>query len=122
MLRGAASNASPSIPSAAGRALLGPKLQEGDRQAPEGFYTVDAKALNPQSRWHRSFNLGFPNAYDRAKGRTGSFLMVHGGCGSVGCYAMTDAVIDEIWRSGDGGAETRPEEIPSAGVPFPAHR
>lgn len=77
---------------------LGPKLHEGDRQAPEGFYTVDAAALNPDSRWHRSFNLGFPNALDRAHDRTGSFLMVHGGCSSIGCYAMTDAVIDEIWR------------------------
>jgi murein L,D-transpeptidase YafK len=77
---------------------LGPKLREGDRQSPEGFYTVDLAALNPQSRWHRSFNLGFPNAVDRAHGRTGSFLMVHGGCSSVGCYAMTDPVIDEIWR------------------------
>ena len=76
---------------------LGPKLHTGDKQAPEGVYTVDARALNPQSRWHRSFNLGFPNAYDRAHGRTGSFLMVHGGCSSVGCYAMTNAVIDEIW-------------------------
>jgi murein L,D-transpeptidase YafK len=77
---------------------LGPKLQEGDRQAPEGFYTVDARALNPNSRWHRSFNLGYPNLLDREYGRTGSYLMVHGGCGSVGCYAMTDPVIDEIWR------------------------
>lgn len=77
---------------------LGPKLRQGDKQAPEGFYTVDAGALNPNSRWHRSFNLGFPNIYDRAYGRTGSFLMVHGGCSSVGCYAMTDAVVDELWR------------------------
>ena len=77
---------------------LGPKLKEGDRQAPEGFYTVSKAQLNPNSRWHRSFNLGFPNAYDRSKGRTGSFLMVHGGCASIGCYAMTDKVVDEIWR------------------------
>jgi murein L,D-transpeptidase YafK len=86
---------------------LGPKLKTGDRQAPEGFYSVDRTALNPNSRWHRSFNLGFPNAYDRAHGRTGSFLMVHGGCGSIGCYAMTNPVIDEIWllinRAFDGG-------------------
>jgi murein L,D-transpeptidase YafK len=77
---------------------LGPKLVEGDAQAPEGFYTVDAKALNPTSRWHRSFNLGFPNAYDRSHGRSGSFLMVHGGCGSIGCFAMTNPVVDEIWK------------------------
>lgn len=89
---------------------LGPKVKEGDRQAPEGFYTVDAKALNPNSAWHRSFNLGYPNAYDRSFGRTGSLLMVHGGCGSIGCYAMTNAVIDEIWTlvtSALGGAQQR---------------
>jgi murein L,D-transpeptidase YafK len=77
---------------------LGPKLKEGDRQAPEGFYTVDSDALNPNSRMHRSFNLGFPNAFDQAHGRTGSFLMVHGGCASIGCFAVTDPAVDEIWR------------------------
>ena len=78
--------------------LIGPKIAQGDRQAPEGFYTVDAAALNPNSRWHRSFNLGYPNAFDQAYGRTGSLLMVHGGCSSVGCFAMTNAVIDEVWQ------------------------
>jgi len=68
---------------------LRPKLKEGDLQAPEGFYTVTKGALNPNSKHHRSFNLGFPNVYDRSKGRTGSDLMVHGGCTSVGCYATT---------------------------------
>jgi murein L,D-transpeptidase YafK len=77
---------------------LGPKLATGDRQAPEGFYTVAADQLNPNSRWHRSFNLGFPNPFDVSYGRSGSALMVHGGCSSVGCYAMTNAVMDEIWR------------------------
>ncbi len=77
---------------------LGPKLKQGDGQAPEGFYTVGAEALNPNSRWYRSFNLGYPNAFDRAYGRTGSLLMVHGGCGSVGCYAMTNGVIAEVWQ------------------------
>ncbi len=77
---------------------LGPKLQEGDRRAPEGFYSVTKEQLNPNSRWHRSFNLGFPNKFDQSHGRTGSFIMVHGGCQSVGCFAMTDPVVDEIWR------------------------
>ena len=77
---------------------LGPKLAEGDGQTPEGFYSVDAKALNPNSRWHRSFNLGVPNAFDKAHARTGSLIMVHGGCASIGCFAMTDPVVDEIWR------------------------
>jgi murein L,D-transpeptidase YafK len=76
---------------------LGPKRKRGDRQAPEGFYTVSKKQLNPNSRWHRSFNLGYPNLFDRAHRRTGDYLMVHGGCSSVGCYAMTNKVVDEIW-------------------------
>lgn len=77
---------------------LGPKFLQGDQQAPEGFYTVDATALNPNSRWYRSFNLGYPNTFDQSHNRTGSLIMVHGGCGSVGCFAMTNAQIDEIWR------------------------
>lgn len=76
---------------------LGPKLREGDRQSPEGFYKVGRGALNPNSSFHLSFNLGFPNAYDATNARTGSFLMVHGDCVSIGCYAMTDAAIEEIY-------------------------
>ena len=77
---------------------LGPKIKTGDRQAPEGFYTISKGQLNPNSRWFRSFNLGFPNLYDQAQGRTGSYLMVHGGCSSVGCYAMTNNVVGEMWE------------------------
>ncbi len=77
---------------------LGPKQKQGDKQSPEGFYTVTKGQLNPNSRWHRSFNLGYPNLYDRAHKRTGDYLMVHGGCSSVGCYAMTNKVVDEIWK------------------------
>ena len=76
---------------------LGPKLVRGDGQSPEGFYAVGAAALNPNSQFHLSFDVGYPNAYDRAKGRTGSALMVHGACVSIGCYAMTDPVMEEIW-------------------------
>jgi len=77
---------------------LGPKQKEGDRQSPEGFYYVTKSRLNPNSRFHLSFNLGYPNRYDRAHGRTGSFLMVHGNCVSIGCYAMTDSKIEEIYE------------------------
>ena len=76
---------------------LGPKLKEGDRQAPEGFYRVKKHQLNPNSKYHLSFNLGYPNRYDRSHNRTGSYLMVHGACASVGCYAMTDEKIEEIY-------------------------
>ncbi|MEO1703103.1 MAG: murein L,D-transpeptidase family protein [Pseudomonadota bacterium] len=75
----------------------GPKYKEGDRQAPEGFYFVGKRHLNPKSSYHLSFNLGFPNRFDRAHGRTGSHLMVHGDCSSAGCYAMTDEYIEEIY-------------------------
>ena len=77
---------------------LGPKHREGDGQSPEGFYFVRPGQMNPNSSYHLSFNLGFPNAYDRAHGRTGSYLMVHGNCVSIGCYAMTDPVIEQIYR------------------------
>ncbi len=76
---------------------LGPKLKEGDNQSPEGFYKIKARQLNPNSSYHLSFNLGFPNAYDKFHKRTGHALMVHGNCVSIGCYAMTDAYIDEIF-------------------------
>lgn len=76
---------------------LGPKLKEGDKQAPEGFYYVTASRMNPNSRFHLSFNLGYPNTYDRAHGRTGSALMVHGSTVSIGCFAMTDERIEEIY-------------------------
>lgn len=76
---------------------LGPKLAEGDKQAPEGFYTIKADQMNPWSRHHLSFNLGFPNEYDQAHERTGSALMIHGGCSSIGCYAVTDEHVEEIY-------------------------
>lgn len=76
---------------------LGPKIREGDRQAPEGFYNITPGLMNPNSDWYLAFNTGFPNTYDRVNGRTGSALMVHGSCSSRGCYAMTDAQIQEIY-------------------------
>jgi murein L,D-transpeptidase YafK len=81
---------------------LGPKTRRGDLQSPEGFYFVRPRQLNPVSRFHLSFNIGYPNAYDRAFGRTGSALMVHGNCVSIGCYAMTDRNIEEIYTLVDG--------------------
>jgi len=79
---------------------LGPKVREGDRQAPEGFYAISPGQMNPQSAYYLSFNTGYPNAYDRSLGHTGSQLMVHGDCSSRGCYAMTDEQIAEIYALG----------------------
>ena len=76
---------------------LGPKIRQGDRQAPEGFYTITPGLMNPNSNYYLAINTGFPNAYDRANGRTGAFLMIHGDCSSAGCYAMTDEQVAEIY-------------------------
>ena len=76
---------------------LGPKIKEGDRQSPEGFYTITPGLMNPRSSYYLAFNTGFPNKFDRVHGRTGSDLMVHGDCSSRGCYAMTDEGIAEIY-------------------------
>jgi murein L,D-transpeptidase YafK len=76
---------------------LGPKLSEGDKQTPEGFYTVTGRQLHRIGRWPKALNLGFPNAFDKVHARTGSYILVHGGCSSVGCFAMTNTVIEEIF-------------------------
>ena len=80
---------------------LGPKLETGDKQSPEGFYRVGADQMNPWSKYHLSFNLGYPNEFDQAHDRTGAALMVHGRCSSEGCYAMTDYYMDEIYTLAD---------------------
>ncbi len=80
--------------------VLGPKIREGDRQAPEGFYTIRPAQMNPDSDYYLAFNMGYPNEFDRSLGRTGSELMVHGACSSRGCYSMTDENIQEIYTLG----------------------
>jgi len=76
---------------------LGPKLHEGDRQAPEGFYAITPELMNPNSNYYLAINIGFPNSFDKANDRDGTFLMIHGDCWSSGCYAMTDEQIGEIY-------------------------
>jgi hypothetical protein len=77
---------------------LGPKLKEGDKQSPEGFYSVGVPQTRLVGRWRKAFNLGFPNLHDQRLSRTGSYILVHGGCSSVGCFAMTDPVQNEIYN------------------------
>lgn len=97
---------------------LGPKLKEGDRQAPEGFYRVALSQLNPNSRHHLSFNLGFPNAFDRQLERTGSALMVHGGCSSVGCYAIGDENVDEVYAVVEAALRSGQSAVDVHAFPF----
>ena len=97
---------------------LGPKIKEGDKQSPEGFYTVGASQLNPNSDYHLSFNLGFPNEYDRSHKRTGSLLMVHGRCSSVGCFAMADFRMDEIYAIIESAIISGQHQVPVHIFPF----
>lgn len=76
---------------------LGPKRVEGDFKSPEGFYTVRSSQLNPDSHFNKAINIGFPNQFDRENGYNGKYLMIHGNCVSIGCYAMTDTSIDQIY-------------------------
>ena len=76
---------------------LGPKIKRGDNQAPEGFYQATAQSLNPNSNYHLAIGVGYPNEYDRRLKRTGSAIMIHGDCASIGCFAMTNLRIEKIY-------------------------
>ncbi len=98
--------------------VLGPKVKEGDRQAPEGFYTIRPAQMNPDSNYYLSFNIGYPNEFDRSLGRTGSELMVHGACSSAGCYSMTDDNIQEIYTLGRLAFQGGQREFQVEAFPF----
>jgi len=97
----------------------GPKTKTGDQQSPEGFYYLNAARFNPWSSYHLSLNLGYPNTYDRARGYTGDYLMIHGNCVSIGCYAMTDKGIDEIYTLSQAALQNGQTIIRVHSFPFP---
>ncbi len=97
---------------------LGPKMREGDKQTPEGFYTITARQLHRLGRWTRALNLGFPNAYDESLKRDGSYILVHGGCSSVGCFAMTNPVIEEIYSLTSASLRAGQRYVPVHVFPF----
>ena len=97
----------------------GPKVNEGDWQAPEGFYTVLPEQLNPKSGYHLAFDVGYPNEFDMANHRTGSLIMVHGDCQSVGCFAMTNGRIEEIYFLAHEALAQGQEQFSVHIFPFP---
>jgi len=97
---------------------LGPKKQEGDGQSPEGFYDVTLDRLNPYSSYHLSFNIGFPNEYDQSLGYTGSYLMIHGDCVSIGCYAMGNSNIEIIYSFVEESIRENKQPVPVHIFPF----
>jgi murein L,D-transpeptidase YafK len=96
---------------------LGPKLREGDRQTPEGFYTITTEQLHNGGRWRRALDIGFPNAFDLVHKRSGSAILIHGGCDSIGCFAMTDAVNAELYDIVSAALRTT-KHIPVHVFPF----
>ncbi len=97
---------------------LGPKMREGDRQVPEGFYRITPGQMNPTSQYYLSFNVGYPNAYDRAHGATGGSIFVHGACSSAGCFSMTDQQIDQIYAVAREGFAGGQQAIQMQSFPF----
>ena len=97
---------------------LGPKVKEGDRQAPEGFYNLSPGHMNPYSNYYLSINTGFPNRYDQANGRNGTNLMIHGACSSSGCYSMTDAQMLEIYAFARDAFKGGQKTIQLQALPF----
>ncbi|EHD20365.1 MULTISPECIES: peptidoglycan meso-diaminopimelic acid protein amidase [Brenneria] len=97
---------------------LGPKRREGDLKSPEGFYQVDLRQLKPDSRYYRAINIGFPNEYDQSQGYSGRYLMIHGECVSVGCYAMTNNYMEEIYRFAEHALLNGQTKINLAIYPF----
>lgn len=90
-----------SYPIKAVSGVAGPKLREGDRQVPEGIYRIEL--LNPNSSYHLSLRIGYPNEFDRAQaareGRTnlGGDIMIHGRAVSIGCLAMGDEAVEDLF-------------------------
>ena len=98
---------------------LGPKRREGDRQAPEGFYTVTMEqSIHKGTRWPKALNIGYPNAYDKVNMRSGGYILIHGGCGSIGCFAMTNAVSYEVYKLAVDALEAGQPNIPVHVFPF----
>ena len=97
---------------------LGPKLSEGDKQSPEGLYSIGPRQLRRIGRWPRSLDIGYPNTFDRGLGRTGSYVLVHGGCTTTGCFAMTDPVIAEIFKLSEAALARGQERIQVHAFPF----
>jgi len=97
---------------------LGPKLKQGDKQSPEGFYTITKNQLKPNSKYHLALNIGFPNQYDKYQNRTGTYLMIHGKCSSTGCYAIRNKPIEEVYKMVQSALENGQSEIQVHIFPF----
>lgn len=106
------------FPVCAASGVPGPKEREGDRQVPEGEYAITLKGLNPASQFHLSMNIGYPNEEDRRLGRTGGLIMIHGGCASVGCLAVGDEAIEQLYLLVEDSLRAGRPKVPVFVFPF----
>jgi murein L,D-transpeptidase YafK len=97
---------------------LGPKLAEGDKQSPEGVYFITGGDLIVNARWHRAMNISFPNQRDRALGLTGSSILIHGKCSSIGCFALTDEYVEDVYEIVQSALEEGQPRVPVHIFPF----
>ncbi len=97
---------------------LGPKMYEGDRQSPEGLYHISSEDLIVNPRWHRAMNINYPNQFDVVNGRGGSGILIHGKCGSVGCFAIQDANVEEVYDAVRAALHNGQSNIPVLALPF----
>ena len=97
---------------------LGPKMFEGDRQSPEGLYHITSEDLIVNPRWHRAMNINYPNRFDVVNGRGGSGILIHGKCGSVGCFAIQDNNVEEVYNVVRAALHNGQVSIPVLALPF----
>jgi murein L,D-transpeptidase YafK len=97
---------------------LGPKMYEGDRQSPEGLYHITTADLIVNPRWDRAMNINYPNSFDVVNGRSGSGILIHGKCGSIGCFAIQDQNVEEVYGAVRAALFSGQAEIPVLALPF----
>ncbi len=97
---------------------LGPKFYEGDRQSPEGVYRITASDLIVNQRWDRAMEINYPNSFDRENGRSGSHILIHGKCGSIGCFAIQDQNVEEVYGAVRAALHNGQAYVPVLALPF----
>lgn len=98
---------------------LGPKRRSGDMQMPEGIYVLDE--FNPNSRFHLSMHINYPNRSDLILGQQGNWgdnIFLHGRCSTIGCFPVTDAGMEEIYCLAVHARANGQQEIPFLSFPF----
>ncbi len=98
--------------------VLGPKFYEGDRQSPEGLYRITTSDLIVNRRWDRAMNINYPNSFDNLNSRGGSGILIHGGCGSIGCFAIQNENVEDVFGAVRAALKGGQAYVPVLTLPF----